>query len=82
VRALLWIGLYFASASVATLLGAWLLVAPSRAGAFLHTAYQIIPYPDSTTKRIVLRVAGLMLMAFGVLYGFGVVWRTVRAVFG
>ena len=76
LRILLWAGYCVAAAVASAAIGAWLLVAPVRAGAFLHDVYVIFPSPNSTRKRIVLRILGAALLSVGV-YGFGVAWRAL-----
>ena len=62
-------------------LGAWLLVAPVRAGTFLRERYAIAPDPSSVARRSALRICGGGLVALGVYYAMRVVWPLLQLFF-
>jgi len=68
-RLLLWIGIYVLATATCVGIGVWLLIAPVRAGAFLHQYFAAFPPPSSPRRALGFRLLGVALLLFGLLFG-------------
>lgn len=79
LRVFLWVGLYVIAAASTVAMGAWLLLAPVRAGKFLHD-YFALGVPTTRARTAALRLVGAGLLAAGLLFGIRIAVAAVHLV--
>ena len=74
------VAIYIAMSLGWTGVGAFLLLAPIRAGNLIHDSFGLFPEvrPNDRVKKLVLRAAGLGLLAFAAHFALGVARRAGR----